>query len=288
MKSEATFASAKARERKNRIGSIGAGVRSSQTTKAATRSAPTASAPTISGLAHPWTLPRTRPQTIPKRPALARPTPARSSRPPGPWLSSSRRSASGTRTSPIGTLSQKIHCHEIALDDRAADERPERDREAADPAPGAEREPALLGRDRGAEQRQRQRHHERAAEPLHRAGDVERVDGRRERGRDRPEREDGEPRREDAPPPEAVAERGAGQEEDGERERVRVHRPLEVLERGAEVGADHGERRRDDEVVEGDHEERDRGDREGPERPRASGHRDPPSSCEQSLTYEGK
>ena len=32
------------------------------------------------------------------------------------------------------------------LDDRAADERAERDREAADAAPGAEREPAPLGR----------------------------------------------------------------------------------------------------------------------------------------------
>ena len=47
---------------------------------------------------------------------------------------------------PIGTFSQKIHCHESPVDDRAADERAERDREAADPAPGAEREPAPLRR----------------------------------------------------------------------------------------------------------------------------------------------
>ena len=34
----------------------------------------------------------------------------------------------------------------MPCDDRAADERAERDREAADPAPGAEREAAPLGR----------------------------------------------------------------------------------------------------------------------------------------------
>src|SRR5439155_26786262 len=53
-----------------------------------------------------------------------------------------------------------------ALDDRAADEWPERDREAADAAPGAECEPALLGRDGGAEDRQRQGRHDRAADAL--------------------------------------------------------------------------------------------------------------------------
>ena len=36
-----------------------------------------------------------------------------SSRPAGPWLSSSRRAASGASTRPTGTLSQKIHCHEM-------------------------------------------------------------------------------------------------------------------------------------------------------------------------------
>ena len=74
-----------------------------------------------------------------------------------------------------------------AGDDRAADERAERDGEAADPAPGAERDAAALGRDRGREDRQRERHHDRAAEALHGAGDVQRLDRRRERGR-RPRR----------------------------------------------------------------------------------------------------
>ena len=35
--------------------------------------------------------------------------------PDGPWLSFSRRNASGASTSPIGTFSQKIQCHEIPL-----------------------------------------------------------------------------------------------------------------------------------------------------------------------------
>ena len=95
------------------MGSIGALALSSHATNAATRTAPTASEPRISALAQPCAFPRTRPHTIPNSPALASTTPGRSSRPPGPRLSSSLRSASGTRTRPIGTLSQKIQCHEI-------------------------------------------------------------------------------------------------------------------------------------------------------------------------------
>jgi len=100
------------RMRKKRIGSIGVSVRSSQSTNATTRAAPAVSEPTISGPAQPWPLPRTRPQTIPSKPVLARPRPGRSSRPEGPCVSSSRRSASGISTTPSGTLIQKIHCHE--------------------------------------------------------------------------------------------------------------------------------------------------------------------------------
>ena len=144
MNSDAMFARANAGFRKKRIGSIGAAVRSSQATKAASMTRPSESEMTISGLVQPWPLPRIRPQTMPKRPALASPRPGRSSLPPGPWLSCRRDSASGIRTMPIGTLSQKIHCHERPCDDRAAHDRAEGDRETADAAPGAEREPALL------------------------------------------------------------------------------------------------------------------------------------------------
>ena len=76
--------------------------------------------------------------------------------------------------------------------------------------------------------------------------------------------EDPDPDREHQPAPEAVAERGAGEQEDGEDERVGVHGPLEPAEAGVQVLADHGDRRGHDEVVERDHEERGRRDRECP------------------------
>ena len=84
MKSEATFAAENARLRKKRIGSIGAGARSSQRTNAAVSSAPTTSEPTISGLDQPTAFPRTRPQTIPRSPVLASARPGTSSRVAGP------------------------------------------------------------------------------------------------------------------------------------------------------------------------------------------------------------
>ena len=122
-----------------------------------------------------------------------------------------------------------------ARDDGAADERAEGDREAADPAPRAEREAAPLGRDRGREDRQRERHHDRAAEALHGAGDVERADRRRERGRGGGDGEDREADREHPPAAEAVAERGAGEQQHGEGQRVGVDRPLEAADAGVEV-----------------------------------------------------
>ena len=173
--------------------------------------------------------PRTRPQTIPNRPALARPRPGRSNRLAGPQLSSSRSSASGTSTSPIGTFSQKIQCHEMPDDDGAADERAERDGEAADPAPRAERDAAALGRDRRREDRQRERHHDRAAEALHRARrrSSASIDGASAAAAEA-SGEDAEADREQPPPPEAVAERGAREQQHGEGQRVGVDRPLEA------------------------------------------------------------
>ena len=112
MNSEDTFVSAKVRLRKKRIGSIGAGARNSQSTNSASTTAPEASEPTISAELQPTELPRTSPQTIPNRPALASPSPARSRRSDGPCDSRSRKNANGASTSPIGTLSQKIHCQE--------------------------------------------------------------------------------------------------------------------------------------------------------------------------------
>ena len=133
-------------------------------------------------------------------------------------------------------------------------------------APSASAAP--LGRHRGGEDRQRQRRHDRAADALQARGRrrARSIDGASAAAADA-SGEDREPDREHPPAAEAVAERRAGQEQHGEGERVRVDRPLEAARCVAcRSCADHRQRRRDDEVVERDHEERDRGDRERPER----------------------
>ena len=150
-----------------------------------------------------------------------------------------------------------------ALDDRAADHRAERDAEAADPAPDADRQPALLGRERLAQQRQRQRRDRpRAPRPCSARAAISASVLGANAARGGGEREHPDADREHPPPAEPVAERGGGEQEDRVAERVGVDRPLELLERCTEVLADADERVGDDEVVEGDHEQRDRDDRE--------------------------
>ena len=86
------------------------------------------------------------------------------------------------------------------------------------------------GRDGGGEQGQGQRHHDRGADALDRAGGDERVDAGRERGRGGGAGEDREAHGEEPAAAETVTECGAEHEEDGEGERVRVHRPFQVLQ----------------------------------------------------------
>ena len=152
-----------------------------------------------------------------------------------------------------------------AFHDRPAHERAERDRQTGDAAPGAECEPALLRGDGRREQRQGERHDDRSAGPLQRAGDDERIDRRRERRGRGGDREDPHSDREHPLAAEAVAERRAGEQQHREGERVGVDRPLEALERGAQVSSDDREGHRDDEVVEGDHEQAQGRDDERPE-----------------------
>ena len=142
--SDAPFAAENVRFLKSRIGSIGAEVRSSQATNPTRSATPAASDPTISGLVQPCWFARTSPHTRPSAPAVTMATPGRSSRIDGPRLSRSRARPIGSTSRPSGTFSQKIHCHEIPCDHRAADQRAERDAEAADAAPRAQREPAPL------------------------------------------------------------------------------------------------------------------------------------------------
>ena len=236
------------------------------------RTRPRAAAPatigtTMPALVQPCALPRTSPQTIPSRPALASARPGRSSAESAPRVSSSRASASGASTSPIGTLSQKIQCHETPLTIAPPTSGPIAIASPPMPPQIAEREPAPLarhGRRRGssasAASRSRRRRPARRARRRARSRVVASAAAAEAAVKS------SEADREQPAAAEAVAERGAGEEQHGEGERVRVDRPLELRDRRVEVAPDHRQRRRDDEVVEADHEERDRGDRECPDR----------------------
>src|SRR5438552_1755766 len=107
---DTTFAALNVRERKKRRGIIGSAARISHPTNAAIATSPAPSDATISVLVQPSSLPRTRPHTRAKRPALTMPNPGRSSRLDGPRVSVRRVSAIGIATRPIGTLIQKIAC----------------------------------------------------------------------------------------------------------------------------------------------------------------------------------
>ncbi len=111
--SDTPFVAANDRERKKRIGSIGAAARSSHATNATSMTTPATIEPTTSGEPQPAGLPRTIPYTTPSRPSVPRASPGRSRLLAGPWLSARRRAASGTSARPTGTLSQKIQCQEM-------------------------------------------------------------------------------------------------------------------------------------------------------------------------------
>jgi hypothetical protein len=92
-------------------GTIGARARACHATKA-TSSAPPPIRPARTGpLVQPCESPRTRPNTTPNSPALTSRTPGGSSRPAPPRLSLTSATTGSTRM-PIGTLIQKIHCHD--------------------------------------------------------------------------------------------------------------------------------------------------------------------------------
>src|SRR5215208_1443378 len=259
MNSEAPFAAEKPRSRKSRSGTIGCAARRSQATNPASSTLPPVIATTIAGLVQPSPFPLTSPQTTPNKPALTSARPGRSRAPSGPLDSRSRSIASGSRTTPMGTLSQKIHCQEMPsttappTSGPAATARPATPDQAPSATPRRSRGTASLRivRLSGVTM----------APPIPctaRAAISQSALGAR------------------AAAAEAVAERGAGEQEHRKGQRVGVHRPLELLDRGAEVRADHRKRRRDDEVVEDDHEEAERGDDERPDRSRPCRHRAAP------------
>ena len=113
--------------------------------------------------------------------------------------------------------------------DGAAHDGPEGDGQAGHGTPGTECEATALRRDRGAQDRQRER--QRPWPPpsaLDRAGQDQARCCPRGRARRRGQGEGRQPDDEHAPPAEPIAQRGAGQEQDRERQRVGIDGPLEA------------------------------------------------------------
>ena len=114
--SDTRLAAVNSRLAKNSIGIIGSPPRrlvsSSHATNDATSSPPTISGPATPSDVQPCSFPRTSPNTMPNNPALTSARPGRSNERLGPYVSVSRAHASGTMTMPMGTFSQKIHCHD--------------------------------------------------------------------------------------------------------------------------------------------------------------------------------
>ncbi len=146
----------------------------------------------------------------------------------------------------------------------AADHGPARDREAGEALQDTHSAAAPFGREGGADERERERHHERRAGALNGARDDQPAGVRRQRAGRRGEREQREPTGEQAPPPVAIAERGRSQQQHREAEVVGVDGPLELLDGRAEVEADGGQRRGDHEGVQRDHEGGDGGQAQDP------------------------
>jgi len=159
-----------------------------------------------------------------------------------------------------------------AAHDGATDDRAECDSQAGDAAPGADEGTAAIRRHARAQDRERQRRDDRTAHTLSCTSGDQRSGRRRERSRRRRDGEDRETNHEHSAPAEAVAERSSGQQQHREGERVCVDRPLEAREGRMQVLANHRQRRRDHEVVEGGHEDRHRGDCKSPDRSRFGTH----------------
>ena len=256
----------KARERKNRIGSIGAGAAQLEGDEGGQqREAAEQRAEHLGARPSPRRCRAPAPRPAPSTPPLTSASPGRSSAESGPWLSGIRASTSGISARPIGTLSQKIHSQAMPsvtappTSGPPATARPL----TAKKIPSARA--AALGREGGADQRQRQRRDRRRAGALHGARGDQRAD-RRAPARRPPRRATKSPipATNSAPPAEAVAERRRGHQQHGEAQVVGVDRPLELLDRGAEVAPDRAQRGGHDERVERRHEGRQRGQDEDP------------------------
>ena len=141
------------------------------------------------------------------------------------------------------------------LGQKPAGERADRETEARDAGPDPDRLRELLARERGHQDRQRERVQERAADALHGPEADQLGVGLRQGARRRREREHEQADLEDALAPEPVAQLAAEQDQGGEHQDVGVHRPLQVLRGGLQLLLDRRQRHVHDRVVEHDHEQ---------------------------------
>jgi hypothetical protein len=161
-------------------------------------------------------------------------------------------------------LSQKIHAHEVPLHDGAAEQRAAEHGEAGDAAEDRHRSATAMRRNRGAQEREPQRHHERGTGALDGASGDQPADVGSERADGRRGREQRQPGAEQPPSTEAVAERRCSHHQHREAQQVGVDRPFELTDRRAQIAADRAQRGRDDQGVQRDHERRDGGQGEDP------------------------
>ena len=168
----------------------------------------------------------------------------------------------GTRNAPaIERADHDRHVHDEhrappeVVEQEAAGDRPERDRDAGDAGPDADRDRTLARvREHVGEDGERRGHDQRGADPHHRAGRDELTHVVRHRRRRRREAEDDEADGERALAAVAVTEGPEGEEQAGEHEGVGVDDPLEVADAGTELAHHRGQRDVDDRVVDDDHE----------------------------------
>jgi hypothetical protein len=149
------------------------------------------------------------------------------------------------------------------LPQRAADDRPEREADADDRAPRADRPRAFarLGEDVG-DDRHRHRVEHRAADALQGARGDQPAERRGEAAQQRAGDEHEQPDLERAPAPEAVGGRAGQQQQAGDHDHVRVDRPLQPRQRRMQVAFDRRQRDVDDRVVHRDDQQAHAADRE--------------------------
>ena len=151
-----------------------------------------------------------------------------------------------------------------ARDEHPANDRSDRHSDAGDRSPNGERHTALLATEGVGEQGERNREHDRAANALQSAGQLEHERGLRSAAERRGAREDGEADHPQTPAAEYVGERAAREQQGGERERVGVDHPLQVGEARVQRRLNRRQGDVDDRDVEQQHE---RAEADGGERP---------------------